>query len=174
MASGPARSISWRARVQADPDSFDLRYDLGKAYASVNAQSSQAIAAFEAAAKIKPDDIEVQTELGREYLASDRPDEAMLHLRLAIQTDDYKTDDEAAALADFFLARALQQKGYDRAAVDEYDSLLRRLARPSMEMRQPRALLHRSAPRIALPGSWPALRKASRIRFSTQGVSVCR
>jgi tetratricopeptide (TPR) repeat protein len=121
--------------IQADPDSFAIRYDLGKAYAGVSSRNEQAIAAFEAAAKIKPDDIDVQTELGRQYLASDRPEQALTHLRLALQTSDYKADDDAAALVDFYLARALQQKGYDRAAVDQYDSLLKRLQRPTLAIR---------------------------------------
>ncbi|HEX3355864.1 MAG TPA: tetratricopeptide repeat protein [Tepidisphaeraceae bacterium] len=121
--------------VRADPYSFDLRYDLGKAYAGVSTKNTQAIAAFEAAAKLDPDNIQVQTELGRQYLASDHPDEALAHLRLAIQTTQYQTDDDSAGLVDFYLARVLQQKGYDRAAIDRYDSLLTRLEHPTMAIR---------------------------------------
>ncbi len=121
--------------VKADPYSFDLRFDLGKAYAGVSTKNAQAIEAFEAAAKLEPDNIDVQTELGRQYLASDRPDQALEHLRLAIQTKQYQTDDDSAGLVDFYLARALQQKGYDRAAIDSYDSLLKRLEHPTMAIR---------------------------------------
>ena len=79
--------------------------------------------------------VELQVELGRQYLVRQDAANAITHLRLALQTADYPTDDELAALADFYLARALQQKGYDRAALDQYDRFLRRLQRPTMAMR---------------------------------------
>src|SRR3954469_19855048 len=121
--------------AQADPNSFDIRFDLGKAYSGISSQSDKATAAFEAAATIEPDNIAVHTELGRQYLANDKPDEALEHLRLAAQTSDYKSDEDAAALVDFYLARALQQKGYDRAAIDQFDSLLKRLQKPTLAIR---------------------------------------
>ena len=39
------------------------------------------------------------------------------------------------AVADFYLARVLQQKGYDRAALAQYDVLLKKLQRPSLAIR---------------------------------------
>jgi tetratricopeptide (TPR) repeat protein len=121
--------------IDADPASFELHYALARAYASLNNKSDDAIKAFEAAAKIEPDHLQLQVELGREYLARQSANDAIRHLRLALQTKDYSSDDELAALADFYLARALQQKGYDRAALEQYDRLLKRLQRPSMQMR---------------------------------------
>src|SRR5207253_5600732 len=57
------------------------------------------------------------------------------HLRLALQTDDYTSDDDAAAMVDYYLCRALQRKGYDRAAIDQYDTLLKRLQHPTLGIR---------------------------------------
>jgi tetratricopeptide (TPR) repeat protein len=121
--------------IDADPYSFDLRYELAKVYAATNAKSDQAISAYEAAAKIDPDNTQLQTDLGRQYLGRDDLDKALTHLRLAVQTSEYDTDEDSAALADYYLARALQQKGYDRAAIDEYDRLLKRLSRPTLAIR---------------------------------------
>src|SRR5687768_6651824 len=42
--------------IKLDPDSFELRYALGEAYATTVAGTDQAIAAFAEAAKIRPDD----------------------------------------------------------------------------------------------------------------------
>src|SRR2546423_539312 len=123
------------AAILADPGSFALRYALGRAYASQDTKSNDAIKAFQAAAAINPDHLELQVELGREYLARQDATNAIRHLRLALQTHDYASDDELATLADFYLARALQQRGYDRAALEQYDRLLKRLQRPSMAMR---------------------------------------
>src|SRR5690349_6354663 len=89
--------------AEADPNSFDIRFDLGRAYAGASSRNEKAFAAFAAATKINPDDIAVKTELGRQNLASDKPDESLEHLRLAAQTSDYKTDEDAAALVDFYL-----------------------------------------------------------------------
>ena len=121
--------------AQADPTSFDIRFDLARAYAGASTKNEQAISNFEAAAKLKPDDIAVQTELARQYLATDRVDDALVHLRLAVQTEDYQADDDAAAMVDYYLCRALQRKGYDRAAIDQYSTLLRRLERPTLAIR---------------------------------------
>ena len=62
----------------------------------------------------------------------------MLHLRLALETTAYKSDSdpETAALVDYFLAKALAQKGYARAALDRYDLLLKRLQSPDSVARE--------------------------------------
>src|SRR6185503_2562882 len=48
---------------------------------------------------------------------------------------DYQTDEDAAATADYYLAQALQRKCYDLAAIEQYDSLLKRLQRPTLAIR---------------------------------------
>src|SRR5438045_3224514 len=52
--------------IEADPASFELHYALARAYASLNNKSDDAIKAFEAAAKIEPDHLQLQVELGGE------------------------------------------------------------------------------------------------------------
>ena len=107
----PNSAINLLERAQqADPKSFDIRFDLARTYASLR-QTDEAIRNFEAAAKLRPDDIAAQTELGRQYLANGQLDRALVHLRLALQTDGYQSDDDAAAMVDYYLARTLQEKG---------------------------------------------------------------
>jgi tetratricopeptide (TPR) repeat protein len=116
--------------IKLDPDSFELRYALGEASAGSAAGTDAAIAAFLEAAALRPDDLAVQTQLGRQYLTKGEYDLALKHLRLARQTTGYKdADEESAALTDYLLARVLQQKGYLQAAVDQYEKVLRRLPR---------------------------------------------
>ena len=119
--------ISLERAIKLDPDSYELRYWLGQAYGGIGSANDQSIKAFEAAAKVDPNHIEVHTELGRQYLAKNALTEALDHLRLALQTDDYQTDDENAAIADFYLAKTLQAAGYERAALDEYATLIARM-----------------------------------------------
>jgi tetratricopeptide (TPR) repeat protein len=114
--------------IALDPDSYEPRYWLGQAYGpGVSGSNDQAIAAFEAAAKIEPNHIDVQLELGRQYLAKKDNADAIKHLRLAMQTDEYQRGIESAAVVDFYLARALEDSGYDRAALERYESLIERL-----------------------------------------------
>lgn len=122
--------------IALDPDSFELYYALGRAYLAGNTYNDQAIAAMEKAAAIEPDRIEVQTSLGRQFLARGDFSSAIRRLKLAMQTSQYATDDGEAAEVDFFLARALQQQGYDRAALDSYSELLRRIRVASLKVRQ--------------------------------------
>ena len=122
--------------VAIDPDGYDLWYDLGKSYLSIASMDDKAIAAFERAAALQPDHLEVQVQLGRLYLSRGDTPRAVAHLRQASQTTEYATDDGEAAVADFFLARALQQAGYDRAALDRYDLLLQRLRTPTQALRR--------------------------------------
>jgi len=77
--------------IALDPFRFQLRYDLGWAYVNANATDDSAIAAFEKAALLEPDHLELQTELGRLYLAKSNLPAAVEHLRLATQTSDYST-----------------------------------------------------------------------------------
>lgn len=114
-----------------DPDSFELNYALGRAHEAGRTHHEQSIRAFERAAAINPDHLELQTGLGRQYLARGEDDKALEHLRLAVQTSGYKADQPAAAATDLFLGRALQEGGYDRAALEQYASLLRRVQGPA-------------------------------------------
>src|SRR5438874_1914203 len=82
---GNAVNLLQRA-IGADPNSFELRYALGRVYASMSNKSDEAIKAFTAAAQVDPDHLELQVELGREYLAHQDAVSAMRHLRLALQT----------------------------------------------------------------------------------------
>ncbi len=50
---------------------------------------------------------------------------------------EYQSDESDAAVADLFLARALQQGGYDRAALERYATLLRRVQGRSGRGRRP-------------------------------------
>ncbi len=113
--------------IQLDPNSFELYNTLGWTYQGSGGNDRKALAAFEKAAAIDPDHLELQLELGRQYLAAGNVDLAVRRLRLALQTREYGSDEAQAALADFFLARALQQGGYDRAALDQYSRLLARV-----------------------------------------------
>ena len=128
--------------IALDPDSYLLHYELGKAYLAVAGMEDRAITAFERAAQLEPNHLDLQEQLGRQYLASGDIPHSLEHLRLALQTTDYAEDDGQAAVADFFLARALQQAGYDRAALDSYNSLVQRLKTPTLQIRQDQELAY--------------------------------
>jgi len=112
--------------IAVDPDSPELYEELGRAYGG----QEKSAWAYEQALELDPDNIEIRQRLGRNYLLKNKLDESLNQLRLATQTTDYKEDDEPAAVVDFFLARVLQRKGYDRAALDVYAKLARRLEKP--------------------------------------------
>ena len=114
--------------VAQDPDSFELQYDLGRAYLMGRSYDDDAIAAMTKAAAMRPDHLDLQIDLGRQYLAKGDLPKAIEHLRLALQTTAYRADHDRAAVADLFLGRALQQAGYDRAALEQYARLLQRVA----------------------------------------------
>src|SRR2546426_66937 len=82
----------------------------GEAYLGGNVGDEKSIKAFEAAARLRPDDLKLQTQLGRQYLAKGENDKALEHLRLATVTSNYGRDEDGSAVADYFLARALQAK----------------------------------------------------------------
>ena len=102
---------------------------------SVSGSQAKAIESLEQAAELQPNDLRTQVSLARLYMMRNDATSATTHLRLALQTKQYQTDEAGAAIADYFLARALQQQGYDRAAIDEYETLLRRLQRPTLAIR---------------------------------------
>src|SRR5262249_28081587 len=110
--------------IKLDPDSYEMRYLLAQANAGPGMAYEPAIAAFQAAANVGPDHIAVHTELGRLLLAKGNVNAAIEQFRLATQTSEYPEDDSQAAIADFFLAKSLQQAGYERAALDSYVMLI--------------------------------------------------
>jgi len=118
-----------------DPQSFEICYALAQAYQGNSVTNDKSIQLLTEASRMRADDLSLQSQLGRQYLAKSSFDKAIEHLRLAIQTTDYARDDDGAAVVDYFLARALQQRGYDRAALDRYAILLDRLQRPSFTIR---------------------------------------
>jgi tetratricopeptide (TPR) repeat protein len=121
--------------IKLDPQSYDLRYALGQAYAGMGGASDQSIQALRDAADIEPDHLDLQTELGRQYLVKRDLDKAIQHLFLAMQTADYKADVPGSAVADFYLASALRQRGYLSAATECYKRLIERLRRGGMPVR---------------------------------------
>ncbi|HSZ54558.1 MAG TPA: tetratricopeptide repeat protein [Tepidisphaeraceae bacterium] len=120
--------------VALDPDSFELHKQLGDLYQATG--NPAAAAEWEKAASIDPDRLDLQVNLGRHYAARAQFDKAIAHLRLALQTSDYRHDDPMAAEADFLLGRALQESGYDRAALATYERLLNRLQTQPWLVRQ--------------------------------------
>ncbi len=122
--------------IALDPYRFDLRYDLGWAYVNSGGGDDNAINAFEKAARLGPDNLDLQTELGRLYLDKKQLPPAIEHLRLATQTSEYASDDGKAAVVDFYLGKALREAGYDRAALNQYSILVERFDHPSLAMEQ--------------------------------------
>jgi hypothetical protein len=107
--------------------------NLARAYQASNPSApagDRAMAAFERAAAIRPDSLDLHYELGRQYLDRNDTPHALDHLRLARMTSDYQNDRHAdiAALTDFFLARSLAKSGYTAAALRQYGLLVRRLS----------------------------------------------
>jgi tetratricopeptide (TPR) repeat protein len=124
--------------VKLDPTSFQLHYTLGQLYLGQAPYNNDSIHELEEAASIEPDHLELQTNLGRQYLAKNDGAAAMIYLRLATQTSEYKLADASSVIADFFLAGALEKQGYDQAALTVYQRLAARLRSPSMAMRMDR------------------------------------
>lgn len=122
--------------IGIDPQSYELRFELGKAYLAISHVDERAAESFEKAAAIQPDHLDLQTQLGRQYLARGDLKKGIERLRLALLTSEYRSDEGGAAVADFLLARALKEAGYDRAALDRYQVLLDRFKSPSLRIRQ--------------------------------------
>ncbi len=132
--------------AEKDPASFQIRYELGMLYAASGNGSQRTIDALEQAAAIDPDHVDLQLQLGRQYLSRPAPDvdQAIQHLRLALQTHDYASEPGEAAMANLLLARALQQQGYDTASLGRYQAVLDRLQRPGMATRASHELFYLS------------------------------
>jgi tetratricopeptide (TPR) repeat protein len=135
-----------------DPDSFELHYSLGRAYVQPGSPPDKAIAAFETATTLDPEHLDARLQLARLYLTTAKSAEAITHLRRARETDAYKRGhDDDAALVDLHLARALNQKGYYRAALEQYESLADRLAHAGPSVRSnPELLFLINRPEILL------------------------
>lgn len=129
-----AISLLEKARL-LDPQSFEICYALAQAHQGNSVTNDKSIELLKEASRLNPDHLLVQSQLGRQYLAKGDLPRAIERLRLATLTSEYTSDDDGAAVADYFLARALQQKGYDRAALDRYAMLLQRLESPSFTIR---------------------------------------
>jgi len=128
-----ATSLLERA-VALDPESFELHKSLGEVYA--DAGDYRALEQWEKAASIQGDHLDLQVELGARFLRVGDDASALRHLRLAVQTTDYRRDDAGAAQTDYLLGQVLQRQGYDRAALETYERLLRRLQGPHWSMRR--------------------------------------
>jgi tetratricopeptide (TPR) repeat protein len=121
--------------VALDPGSFELHEMLGTQYQGNDTSDDRSITAFENAAKIDPDHLDLQVNLGRQYLAGGKTSLGIEHLLLALQTTAYGQDDPADAEAELFLSNALEQQGYNRAALTLLERLSVRLNNPGMAMR---------------------------------------
>src|SRR5947209_8537094 len=72
--------------VALDPDSYELHRTLAEVFRGSMAYEDHSIAELEKAAALEPDHLDVQLDLGRQYLAQGDSAKALEHLRLAIQT----------------------------------------------------------------------------------------
>lgn len=130
--------------IALDPNSFELHYSLGRAQLQPGSPTDQAAESFERAARLDPTNVDVRVQLARLYLTGAHAAKAIDHLRLAMQTESYRRNDDSAALVDLLLARALQQKGYHRAALDQYAQLTSRLQHAGPSIRSNTELLYLS------------------------------
>jgi len=121
--------------IRIDPYSHEAYWALGEAEFH-GAANPRSIDAFEHAASLRPDDLDVHLLLARQWLVVDDHPKALQHLRLALQTSQYATDSAAAASVDLLLGRILQEDGFSRAALDEYLRLHQRLANPTEQVRE--------------------------------------
>ena len=116
-----------REAADLDPASFSIAYALGAAHANLKSGQESSITWLTKAAALQPDHLDAQLSLGRQYLAKSDSARALERFRLAMLTSGYRENPESAALVDLALARALQQQGYETAAIDAYERLLSRL-----------------------------------------------
>jgi tetratricopeptide (TPR) repeat protein len=165
--------------LRLDPNSFELHRSLGDLYAS--ASDARATDEWEKAAAIEPDHLDLQINLGRQFAETGDLPSGLQHLRLALLTSDYRHDDPAAGEADFFLARVLQQSGYDRAALQLFERLMSRLQNPRYAVRRntqmavllqhPEALAQHIAELYEKSGAYDSAVKLLRIAVSRQPAS---
>ncbi|MBC8107719.1 MAG: tetratricopeptide repeat protein [Anaerolineae bacterium] len=130
--------------IKLDPNSAELHRLLSRAYIA-GGNGTKALEMLERATQLAPDDLRSQTSLARLYLQRGNAADAMDHLRVGLQTRQYADDEAAAAVADYFLAKSLQQQGYDRAALEQYEKLLERLTRRTLALRSDAELADWSA-----------------------------
>lgn len=109
-----------------DPDSYEMLMTLGKA-AMGTTLGDRARPAFERAVELVPDAAEPWLQLARLSLQSGDTDQAIRYLRAAMATPDYAAGKPEAIWVDILMARTLQKGGYDTAALEVYDRLLKRL-----------------------------------------------
>jgi tetratricopeptide (TPR) repeat protein len=132
------RSIAMDLLEQAariDPYSFEIKYLLAQAILGNNVSNERSIEILEEAVRLRPEHLAARVLLGRQYLARSQPDHALRHLVIASRTREYDRDDDAAAVTDFFLARALQARGFHAAALERFERLERRLRTGSLAIR---------------------------------------
>lgn len=128
--------------IALDPNSFELYYSLGRSYLQPGSPTDKAREAFEKAAELDPQNVDVRLQLARLYINDAKAAQAITQLRLAMQTDTYRKGNEDAAMVDLLLARALTQKGYYKAALDEYAVLTDRLEHAGPSIRSSPELLY--------------------------------
>lgn len=124
--------------LKLDPDSFELNQALGEVSRLGSPWNERAIVAFERAAAIRPQSIELRIQLARQYLGKNDTARATEQLRVAMLCDGYRRADDQGALVDLWLGRVLRHEGYDTAALELFESLLARLRSPSLSLRQSR------------------------------------
>jgi tetratricopeptide (TPR) repeat protein len=128
MDRSPTAAIALlRRALELDPESFWLCYDLGSAYARHQLGVEQALKWLEKAATIEPDHAEAQLAIGKLLMTRGDFAGATRRLRLAVQTTGYRRSPGMAVLVDRMLAMALQQQGYETAALECYQRVLARL-----------------------------------------------
>ncbi|MDB5354665.1 MAG: Tetratricopeptide 2 repeat protein [Phycisphaerales bacterium] len=122
--------------ITLDPLSYELHRTLGRLYLGSSASwDEHSIDELERAAAIEPNHLDLQTDLGRQYMAKGDAASGLRHLRMALLTSQYNTDAAQATIADFFLSAALLGEGYERAALEIYQRLADRLTSPTMALR---------------------------------------
>lgn len=117
-----------------DPWSAEVQFALGRAYLQIGGANDRASTALERAARLSPQSLDFWLELARVRLRG-APGDPLEPLLRATQTPDYGADDAEASIVDLLLARALTQRGHERAAVEQYELLLDRLSRRSLAIR---------------------------------------
>ncbi|MCS7034523.1 MAG: tetratricopeptide repeat protein [Phycisphaerae bacterium] len=116
-----------------DPHSAQVHYELGRAYSAAG-KLPQAVESLQRAVALNPEFLDALVDLSR-LTARSAPEQALRSLAIATHTREYASNDADAAIVDFYLARLLQQRGHDRAAIEQYEKLLWRLSRRSLAIR---------------------------------------
>jgi tetratricopeptide (TPR) repeat protein len=143
---------AFREALKLDPFSFELNDEMGRAQLErMQLPTDASFQAFEMASALRPGDMQMHLLLARQYLSAGNAQKALDHLRLALLTDDYHNDAPGSGPVELFLARALEQLGYDQAAVDAYQLVSARIANPTSDMfRDPDMSYAVSAPHLIM------------------------